>query len=165
MPKKKVLIFFPIVVLIIIALLCVNSRYYSSEIEAYNALNSADNIITEKISSVRYDDVEVFLGKTSENEYIVTPFIVKNDKYKSKSDFYICDMTALENTGNDSYIINSKRYYYNIVKEEFFEEQNDEIIKTEKFSLDGNDYIFRICKKEVSNTDFEFENTVDGKLK
>lgn len=154
--KNKALVFIIFIAIVIAGLFCVNLRYYPTEIEAYNSANGEDNIIVKKISSIRYDDVEIFLGLTDDDKYIVTPFIVKNEKFKSKGHFYICDTIDFDSTGNDSYIINSKRYYYNIVKEELYENQDTENIKNQKFSYNGNNYVFRICQREVNDTNFKF---------
>ncbi|MBR0348733.1 MAG: hypothetical protein IIX16_03745 [Clostridia bacterium] len=126
MKNRKIMVF-AVIALIIIALgvsanvfgFSFSTRYYDTIIEAYNVEND-DYIINEEITLVKKDNVAVALCKTTTEEYIITPFKIKNSQYFSLSD--VDTLSGLEEIDGDigeSFCrIDGKKVYYNLIETE-----------------------------------------------
>lgn len=96
-----------------------STRYYDTIIEAYNVEND-DYVINEEITLVKKDNVAIALCKTTTEEYIITPFKIKNSQYFSLSDVVV--LSALELEGIEGDIgeffcqIFGKKVYYNLIE-------------------------------------------------
>lgn len=94
-----------------------STRYYDSTIVAYNIENSENRLECE-VATATIDDICVILGITEDNEYIITPFKVKNEKFYSLSHWdIIYDINNIgDELGESFYHINGRKVYYNLIK-------------------------------------------------
>lgn len=94
-----------------------SSNYYNTTIEAYNNEND-EYVVKEEIALVHKDDVAVALCKTTTEEYIITPFRIKDGQYFSLSD--VGTLSALEgiegDIGESFCQIFGKKVYYNLIE-------------------------------------------------
>lgn len=96
-----------------------SSNYYNTTIEAYNNEND-EYEVKEEIALVHKDDVAVALCKTTTEEYIITPFRIKDGQYFSLSDVVVLSDLELEeiegDIGESFCQIFGKKVYYNLIE-------------------------------------------------
>lgn len=123
---KKSIIFAIITVIVILSVGSVDffgfsysAKYYNTTIEAYNNENN-EYVADEEIALVKLDNFAVALCKTTTEEYIITPFKIKDGQYFSLSDINVLE--SLEEINGDigeSFCrIDGKKVYYNLIETE-----------------------------------------------
>ncbi len=129
-----------------------STRYYDSTIVAYNIENSEKRLVSE-VATATIDDICVILGITEDNEYIITPFKVKNGKYFSLSHWdLIYDINNIgDELGEDFYHFSGKKVYYNLIKTddiETYKKQYSNIVFSEhiKFNV-STSYVIAVYYK------------------
>ena len=104
------------------------TRYFSSVTEAYNNENPEQSALKQEVVSATIDNTCVVLGITEDDEYIITPFAIKNDGFYSLSHIdVIYDINNIgEEIGESFYHINGKKVYYNLIKSDDIESYKEQ---------------------------------------
>lgn len=122
---KKIVIAATIIIIVLLGVsvnifgFSFSTKYYNTTIEAYNNEND-EYEAKEEIALVYKDDVAVALCKTTTEEYIITPFRIKDGQYFSLSDVVVLSDLELEGIDGDigEYFcqIFGKKVYYNLIE-------------------------------------------------
>lgn len=122
---KKIVIAATIIIIVLLGVsvnifgFSFSTKYYNTTIEAYNNEND-EYEVKEEIALVHKDDVAVALCKTTTEEYIITPFRIKDGQYFSLSDVVVLSDLELEGIEGDigEYFcqIFGKKVYYNLIE-------------------------------------------------
>ncbi len=159
MKNKKIIVVAVILLVLIVFGFSANilgfsfsTRYYSTIIEAYNSENS-EYVLKNEIASARIDNIAVALCNTTNEEIIITPFKVKNDKCYSLSHVDVLyDLEKVEEyIGESFYRIDGKKVYYNLIdadKIESYKGQYDNVSFSEYIETNnGKVYVIAVYYK------------------